>query len=73
MEIKPATLVALCVITFVGIVAINLVTQMRGNEEVKQKLQGLDLSNLRPRLVRQENMEPDLTDEPEVESPNEAG
>lgn len=58
MEISPTRLVAACVAIFGGIVAINMIAQLREREDIKERLSSLDLNTLVPTLRRQEMMEP---------------
>jgi hypothetical protein len=73
MELKPFQVVMLCAVAFAGVVAIDLIVKLRGNEEFKTSLSNLDLSTLRPRLVSEEGLPemPNFDDVVEPEVPTE--
>lgn len=56
MEVTPARLLMACAALFAGIVAVGIVTQAQGSEEVKFSLSKIDLSSLRQRLQREEGI-----------------
>ena len=71
MEITPGKLLMACVVMFGGMVAIGVVTQTQGNQELKASLSRIDLSGLRQRLQREEGIADIPQPEPEPEEATE--
>lgn len=68
MEITPAKLLVACVAIFGGIVAIGVITQSQGNEQLKSNLLSLDLSAFRSRLQREEGISPQPVSDEDADS-----
>lgn len=56
MELTPTKLVVACVALFGGVVALNFLTQYQSDSNFKQSFAGVDFSNLRSRLMKQEGL-----------------